>query len=213
MFRILNKLIQGHIDSQNQQRVSNPTPTLISSNCLGGFIYHWLGLRFQSPFINLFLSNEDFLYALENWGEFLSTELVEDQSGEYPYPVGLSLNGIKIHFMHYESFEIAKSKWEERTKRIDNNNLGILFSTWDGNIDQLRRFENLPFKHKIVFVNKQMSKFPSARYLAGFSSSSKIRYLYGTKGLIGKRYVDQFDYVDFINSLNGLSATNPVHES
>ena len=66
-----SKFRHGTINKANQLRLVNKNMTIISSNCAGGFLYHWLGLEFKSPFINLFLSNEDFLEALENFDSFL----------------------------------------------------------------------------------------------------------------------------------------------
>lgn len=43
---------QDVINSCNRNKLTNKTPALICSNCLGGYIYHWLGLQFSSPFIN-----------------------------------------------------------------------------------------------------------------------------------------------------------------
>ena len=48
----------------------------------GGVLYHWLGLKFNSPFINLFMSNNDFLFAMENFDDFLRTPIIEDQGKE-----------------------------------------------------------------------------------------------------------------------------------
>lgn len=70
--RVLN-FLHDKINAKNRERLNNTTPTLICSNCAGGFIYHWLGLQFRSPFINLFLTPEDFVKALENFDEFIDT--------------------------------------------------------------------------------------------------------------------------------------------
>jgi uncharacterized protein (DUF1919 family) len=37
-----------------RSRLTNKEVTIFSSNCIGGVIYHDLGLRFMSPTINLF---------------------------------------------------------------------------------------------------------------------------------------------------------------
>lgn len=88
---IVNRLyigkLQNKINLNNRKRLINASPTLVCSNCTGGFLYHWLGLRFNSPFINLFLWPKDFVCALENWEEFISSEITEVASDTY-YPVG-----------------------------------------------------------------------------------------------------------------------------
>lgn len=74
---IFIKKYQEKINKKNKLRLTNNDFSLITSNCTGGIVYHWLGLRFNSPFINLFMSNEDYLNALENFEKFISTPLVE----------------------------------------------------------------------------------------------------------------------------------------
>lgn len=41
-------------------------PSIFSNNCLGGLIYHSLGLEFTSPLINMFESPVDYLKLLKN---------------------------------------------------------------------------------------------------------------------------------------------------
>ena len=99
------KLVQFYHDflnKKNKDRLINSSPTLLCSNCTGGFIYHWLGLKFNSPFINLWMTPEDFVLALENFDEFISTPLICDENSNSDYPIGIGFNGVKIHFLHYQ---------------------------------------------------------------------------------------------------------------
>lgn len=93
--RIINYIknrLQGKINTRNRRKLLNFTPVLVCSNCTGGFIYHWLRLRFMSPFINLYISNEDFLTALENWREFINSN-VKEVKADTQYPVGQIVMG------------------------------------------------------------------------------------------------------------------------
>ena len=142
-------LFQDGINKKNRHRLTNFMPTIIASNCTGGYIYHWLGLEFRSPFINLFMTPEDFIKALEYFEDFMSCKIEEVKGSLYPYPVGKAMNGVLIHFMHYPSFNEAISIWNKRVQRIDYNNLGIILSNWGGeDYEQLKRFDKLPFKHR-----------------------------------------------------------------
>ena len=181
--------------------MTNLSPTLVCSNCTGGFLYHWLGLRFRSPFINLYMTNEDFLTALEHWDEFLKADIKEVTDSGYDYPVGKSIEGTRIHFVHYDSFNSAVAKWNERRTRMDSGNMGIMLTNWDGDVSILERFDRLPFLHKVAFVDKPYPQFRSAFCLKGFDKVKGVKNIYATQHLSGKRYIDQFDYVSFINSL------------
>ena len=70
-------------------KYTNGNITILSNDCVG-VIYHTLGLRFDSPTINLWLKDDDFLRFCLSLEEYLTAPLVEDLklSSEYGYPVG-----------------------------------------------------------------------------------------------------------------------------
>lgn len=200
---IIKNHLQNNINKKNRKRLYNMKPTIIASNCTGGFIYHWLGLQFQSPFINLYMTPDDFLKALENFEIFINTPIKRFINSTYDYPVGIGAFNTKIHFMHYNTFDEAIKKWEERKKRIDMGNMCVILSNWGGKrIDQLERFEKLPFKNKVVFTDKEYPKYKSSFYLHGYScSNGKNGNVYATQKISGKRFIDQFDYVQMLNRI------------
>ena len=157
-----------------------------------------MGLKFYSPFINLYLTDYDFVKALSNWDSFLNFDIVEDFGTNKSYPVGISYDGIRIHFMHYSSFAEAKLAWDRRKKRIDPQNMGVMLTNWRGDESVIRDFEKLPFKHKVAFVNKDIPETDCTFFIKGQNS---MQNLHRTQLLNGRRYIDQFDYVGFINSL------------
>lgn len=201
----INKL-QRRIDIKNKNRLTNFTPTLVCSNCTGGYIYHWLGLKFKSPFINLFLWPKDFITALENWDEFLSSDLYEINSG-LPYPVGkieTAGGSVFIHFMHYNSFQEAYCKWNNRKLRMDKdpNKIGFMLTNWENDISLLHRFDKLPFKNKIAFTPIEVGNISSTFRLKGLDKIKSPKQVFYTSNYNGKRFIDQFDYVNFINNLS-----------
>ena len=96
--------------------------------------------------------------------------------------------------MHYGSFAEAKEIWERRKGRIDSNNMGVMLTNWGGEESVIRDFEKLPFKHKVAFVNKEIPDTKRTFII-------KKKNLHRTQYLNGRRFIDQFDYVAFINSL------------
>lgn len=195
----LKQYLQERINKKNRKRLKNTTPSLICNNCLGGFIYHWLGLKFNSPFINLYLEDNDFLLALENLKDFLACDIKEVKNSYKDYPVGCGYRGIKIHFMHYASFDEAYAKWNERKLRVDYNNIRVIMSNKDGYDDGvIERFDSLKYE-KVIFVDKVYPQFKSAYYIKGLDRIRGKKNIYSTQYINGKRYVDQFDYVKFIN--------------
>ena len=205
MYKIVSFIknnLQNHINTKNRKRLVNTTPTIIASNCTGGLLYHWLGLEFRSPFINLYMTPEDFLTAMEHFEEFINTPIRECKNSNYDYPIGIGAYGTIIHFMHYPSFEDAILTWNKRCKRIDMNNICIILSNWGGREEHLIRFDNLPFKNKVVFTDCEFPEYKSAFCLKGYDCTNGHNgNVYATYKITGKRYIDQFDYVSFINRM------------
>lgn len=188
-------------------RLTNTTPTLICSNCTGGFIYHWLGLQFRSPFINLCMCNEDFIFAMENFDKFISWPLAEDISANHGYPCGIGYGGVLVHFIHYKSWDDAIQKWESRKSRINRDNMAIMLcdmqdENGDGcQLKLIERFEKLPFKNKIIFSDNEYPGYSSVVYLPSWTRD--IEGIYQTvHRIFGKRPIDDFDFVGYINKLN-----------
>ena len=65
----------------------------------------------------------------------------------------------------------------------------------------LHRFDRLPFKHKVAFAYKTYPNLESVVCLKGFEKRIGSKNIYATHKITGERYIDQYDYVSFINSL------------
>lgn len=183
-----------------RRRLKNLTPTIISSNCNGEMIYYDMGLPFYSPFINLSFDMNDYMKLLKNLKYYMSLSIKPSEDNSYDYPTGM-LGDIKIHFNHYDSFETAVQKWEQRKKRIDWENLFILAIDGDNcTYESMEEFNKLPFKNKVMFTGKEYPEFPSTYYIKGFEEQGYVGVLiYFRKQFRIRRYLDDFDYISFLN--------------
>ena len=62
----INKIQRIFINRRLKSRLQNHGMTVISANCVGAFILHDLNEPFNSPFVNLYLSPNDFVRYLQN---------------------------------------------------------------------------------------------------------------------------------------------------
>ncbi|QGM80863.1 DUF1919 domain-containing protein [Otariodibacter oris] len=194
----INSYLRQGLNTQNRKRLKAQNPTLLSSNCIGGFVLHDLNQKFNSPFINLYLTAKDFIQYLKHI-EYYQHQSLQFITTEKRYPVA-KLNDLTIHFMHYHSEQEAKQKWEIRTKRMNLENLFVVMTDRDGcTYQDLIEFDNLPFNHKIVFTHQHYPELKSAFYIAGFEQNGMVGDLFEYTGLSGKRYYDHFDFVDWFN--------------
>lgn len=202
--KVYKEILRRKINDKNRSRLKNENFTILSSNCTGGVLSHDLGLQFLSPTINMFICPKDFVKFLTNLEEYLSLELEERIEPDLGYPVAI-LGDIVLHGLHYSSFQIMKEKWNERKQRINLSNLYVMMFERDGcTYDDVKAFDKLPYKHKIVFVHKEMPEISSAYYIPGTelegNPEHKVKILTKYKSwFCGNRLIDMFDYVSFFN--------------
>ena len=162
-------------------------------------MYRDLGLKYLTPTANLAIPMDDFVKMAGDLKWYMQQELIEIKNGG-ECPAGL-LGDVRINFVHYKTFEEGKAKWEERTKRINWENLFIVGTERDGcNYETIRRFEELPYHNKVIFTKQDYPEFSSAHYISGFEKQTELGVLAGYKKQFWKRrYLDDFDYVAFLN--------------
>ena len=56
----------ARLNKRNRARFHNPDVSILSMNCIGGVLAHDLGIRFNSPTVNLYMRAEDFIRFCEN---------------------------------------------------------------------------------------------------------------------------------------------------
>ena len=197
----INKIQRIFINRRLKSRLQNHGMTVISANCVGAFILHDLNEPFNSPFVNLYLSPNDFVRYLQNI-EFYQRQSLTFIQSEKPYPVA-KLADLKIHFMHYRNSQEAQQKWLARSARMNLDNLFIMMTDKDDAqgiaYEDLAAFDQLPFKNKVVFTRKPYPEFKSAFYIKGFEKQNQVGDLFTFSGWNGVKYYDQFDYVAWFN--------------
>ena len=171
----------------------NKNFTIISRDCVGGLIYHQYGTKFLSPTINLYIKLNEFNYFCLYLEEYIRGKMIEISEEEKNFPIGLlipksnKLPKIRIYFMHYNSFEEAIKKWNERKERINWNNIYIVNNcTTKDSMKLLNKqivddFNKIKYK-KMIFVKERH----------GFNNEFIIK---DDKGIIEKRNENSWKYV------------------
>lgn len=185
-----------------REKLLNNNFTIISCNCIGGIIYNDLNEKFLSPTINLFFSAEDFIKFCENIESYLRYELKDGGvSNSGGYPIGV-LNDIMINFVHYNSFNEAKEKWNERKVRLNYDNLYIIATDRDGCTDEIiKRFSKLKYK-KVLFSSKYYSNYDFVKFIPEFQGKEYVGELTRYCDFKGFRYYEKyFDVVEWLNNI------------
>lgn len=185
---------------RKRKKLKNTTPTIISSNCNGEFLYYDMKLKFLSPTINLSFDMNDYVKMLENLRWYMEQPILPYNDDRFDFPTG-KLGDIEIRFNHYNSFDEAVKKWEERKKRINWDNLFILGIDGDNcTYESIKRFDQLPYENKVIFTHLPYPEFKSSYYIPGFEQENGVGVLlYFKNTLFIRRYLDDFDYISFLN--------------
>lgn len=199
----INRFFRKFINRADRKRLKNKDFSLLCNNCNGGTVSHDLGLQFRSPTVNLFFYSDHFFRFCENFDYYIAQPLVPCENPQHKpeieYPV-CNLGDLELHFLHYSSFEQAKEKWDSRTARLNRDNIFVMWTFFDGTDEEmLARFDKIPFQNKVAFTERDFPQYPSAHYIPGFEERG-LGVLTLFDGLMGKRVIDHFDYVEWFNS-------------
>lgn len=169
---------------------------------------HDLGLKFNSPFVNLWINSVDFLTLCSNPIDLIQNGELEPTESDLPYPVG-HIEGHTIYFQHYGSFEEAKTVWNRRIERIDWDDTWILLvKRTVPTLEDRELFETLPNEHKLLLepngstTSRQSLALPKATKKDG-----TLPILTDYSGLFGVRYYDEFDFRHWFSTGEARLAT------
>lgn len=199
--KIRQKRRNGYVKHWRKS-LQNKDFTLISNNCNGCVLLSELGVRFNSQFVNLFLNADDYIEYLKNFDYYNNQELEFIDSPEQSYPVARIGSGVVIHFVHYKTKEEAHEKWEERKKRINNENLFVMFTEQrDCTREHVEEFDALPFENKVAFTYNKYEKLNSTVYLSQFKAPLGVHMFLDFKNHFS--YRRKYDIFDFVSWFNG----------
>lgn len=192
-----------------RRTIKNTDASFLVPNCIGGILFHDMGLRFLSPTVNLMMTQTDFFEFVMDLDDYLDGEFVfHDNTTECPCADLYPLNGnkcITVNFTHYKSKKEAIEKWNSRKKRINKNNLFIFLEERDGlteeNINELAK---LDVKGIVVFTCNEYKDIPYTVYLPKYHNNGEVGNILKQNHFTGKReYENYFDFVRWFNEADG----------
>ncbi len=169
-----------------RSKLKNRNFSIIGNNCFAGGMYHKFGLPYNTPTIWTYIFPEDYIRLLENLDWYLKQPLTFKKETSHAmahkfteqtsrrYPIGVLGGDVEIHFMHYKTEAEALEKWNRRVKRLNRDNLFVVFS--DGaefNEELLQRYQKLPYEHKIFFSSKPYSN-PDCVFVKDYAEAEHV---------------------------------------
>ena len=207
MWKIVDDFIKNnpfvHLRRWRMRRgLKNKGMSLFCPYCMGGTLFHDLGLQFCSPTINLMMYQTDFKKFILHLDDYLKQEFVFFKHPDYAFPCA-KLGDVTVHFTHYKSEQDAVETWRRRCKRIDRNNMFVMCSERDGltKDDILQLGRELKVRGLLVFTE---NPYPDIPYTLQITDGPVTSMQSTVSHLTGERKCERlFDFVKWFNEANG----------
>ena len=207
---LVRKVFRGFSRFYLRKRLKNNNFSIICNNCIGGVIYHELGMQFLSPTINLWMPDKDFYKFVNNIHYYIGVKLKFIKIDGETTPVA-KLDDITIHFNHYHSEREAEEKWISRCKRINWDNLFIICSDRPNGENlitdkDILSLKNINCKGKVVFAVRDIRDVDYIVHLpkdpnCPIDKPYVNAYMFDkTSFLLRWRWELIFDYVNWLNN-------------
>lgn len=198
-----NPLVRKH-KTKMRKDLKNDNITFLCPNCTGGILFHDLGLRFNSPTVNLTIFQDEFLKFVTNLDYYLTQELKFFETDEYNCPCAM-LDDILIQFTHYKTEEEAQEKWIERCKRIDRSNMFVFMTQYkELSKEDVLKLGSIDAKGIAILTGQDYGDIPYAYQLNDFKEDGAVGNILLVSHLTGKRkYEKYFDFVKWFNEADG----------
>lgn len=185
-------------------QLNNAEPTFLCPNCMGGILFHDLGLQFRSPTVNTMMLQTDFAEFVLDSDHYLAQEPIFFRHPEYEFPCA-RLGDIVIHFTHYHTEQEAAQKWKERAARIDRNNLFVFLMERDGLTEEtIRRLGSIRARGLVIFTANRYPDIPYALQIPKYRQDGEVGNVLALSYLSGRReYETYFDFVKWFNEADG----------
>lgn len=208
--------INSLIHSLYSRLIKNKDVSIISNNCWGGIVSQYFNIKYNSPFVGLFVFAPDYIRLLKKL-RVINDEIrfiPREQSKYYNrlsltthYPIGVIGDDIELHFLHYATADVAAEKWKRRVQRMDTSNMIVKFCDRDSCTPQLiAEFDRLPYKHKICFTAKAYPQYPSCCQIKEQCHCEMV-HDYWT---VSQKY---WDVVKVANDIKGYPSSNAIQRA
>ena len=210
MMNIINKIIDEYnplvIMRRKKMRkaLKNKDVTFLCPNCIGGILFHDLGLQFKSPTINLMMYQTDLLKFVLDMERYLKCEFEFFTHEKYTCPCA-KLDDITVHFTHYHTEQDAVDKWNNRVKRMNKDNIFVFLTERDGlKKEDIEKLSKLDVKGIVVFTANDFSDIKYTLQIEKYKKDGEVGNILNKSIINGSReYETYFDFVKWFNEADG----------
>jgi uncharacterized protein (DUF1919 family) len=183
---------------------SNKDISIISNNCIAGFLYRDLHIPYNSPTVGLQFTQEGFVDFCRNYSDYIQLPITRHPNlpenefralgGEtINFPVG-KLGDLTLFLQHYKTVEEAATAWERRRERLNRSKLFFIFMAYDNTeTSVINDFESLPLDYSLTLSHMYRNDSTlSVPLMCGKAP------WYSIDPISGKPFYWKFDYINWI---------------
>ncbi|MEM6885840.1 MAG: DUF1919 domain-containing protein [Verrucomicrobiota bacterium] len=138
----------------------NQDITIISNNCIAGFLYQDFYLSYRSPTVGFQFTQDGFVDFCADYQKYLELPITphpNPSEAEFQslggktmdFPVG-QLGDLTLYLQHYQSVAEADTAWKRRATRINSSKMLYIFMVYPDTANSIvRDFHSLPLKHRL----------------------------------------------------------------
>ena len=178
VFHLLSKLphskyYQKKFRSEPRMKMDgvNMDMSIIATNCVGGEIYHILGRKFNTPFINVSIPRKHFITMACHFKEYMTApyrlEKAQTVNGVYLYLETEGLPVVRIRFPHDTEKTVVKANWDKRVKRINYDKLAFICDDRGLDESDYKEYDKVKGYKKIMLTSKEIG-YPWGKVLSAY---------------------------------------------
>ncbi len=198
-----NPFSKAHKNSM-RKALTNTEPTFLCPNCIGGVLFHDLGIQFRSPTVNLMMLQRDFAKFVLNYDYYISLDPVFFKHDEYTCPCA-HFDDITVHFTHYKDGSEALNAWRRRSERMNRDNLFVFLEERDGlTKEDMLSLKDIKAKGLVIFTAESYPDIPYTVQIPKYKNDGEVGNILRKSFFDEHReYEEYFDFVKWFNCSDG----------
>ena len=198
---------KSQMESRYRKKLKNKQFTILTGSCIGGVIYNHLGLRFNSPTINMWFTPHDVIKLCSDLDYYMGCDLIFDVEphGDCPNSpaarLGEEERAISLYFNHYHSEDEAREKWESRKKRIIKDCIYVITTDYQLDNEDILKLKQMDCCRYVVFTSRKRDDIPNSFYIKSLKKcNDSDLHMVTMNEITGMRtWEHEFDYVKWLN--------------
>lgn len=180
--------------------------TIISNNCIAGFLYNDFHIPYNSPTVGLQFTQKGFVRFCRDFESYIALPLTAHPNpseiefhnlggDKINFPVG-KLGDLTLFLQHYKNVDEAAAAWAKRAQRISRSKVFFIFMAYDNtDASVIKEFQSLPLRNSLTLTLMERPDSPSS-----FPLLCGKEPWYSKDPNTRNPYYWRFDYIDWLKN-------------